>query len=152
LALAANESVLVFSAINIIMGSMWGRRAWGIWWTWDARLTSSLLLVLIYVAYLMLRNAAPLDQRGTIGAILCILGMVDVPLIYLSNRIFRTQHPAPVMGGGDDSGLHPEMLVTLLIATGAMLLLWWCILRLRRQLARLERTLESLSRRAHEMA
>lgn len=152
LALAANESVVVFSAINIVMGSMWGRRAWGIWWTWDARLTSSLLLVLIYAAYLIVRQAAPLEQRGTVGAILCILGMVDVPLIYMSNRIFRTQHPAPVIGGGEGSGLHPDMLVTLLAANSAMLLLWWSIVRLRRRIERLERKLESLTRRAHAIA
>jgi heme exporter protein C len=99
-ALAANESVLVFSVINIVLGSIWGRRAWGIWWTWDARLTSSLLLVLIYLAYVLVRKATPIDQRATIGAVICIFGMADVPLIYMSNRLFRTQHPPPVIGGG----------------------------------------------------
>ena len=152
LALAANESVVVFSAINIVMGSIWSRRVWGIWWTWDARLTSSLLLVLIYTAYLVVRKATPIDQRGTVGAILCILGMTDVPLIYMSNRIFRTQHPAPVLGGGEGSGLHPDMLVTFLVANAALLLLWWCIIRVRRRIVTLERRLESLTRRAHAIA
>ena len=152
LALAANESVVVFSAINIILGSIWARRSWGIWWTWDARLTSSLLLLLIYAAYLIARKGAPPDQRGVIGAAICILGMIDVPLIYMSNRLFRTQHPAPVIGGGENSGLDPDMRITLAVATVSMLLLWWCILRIRRRVERLERKLEFLSRQAHEAA
>jgi heme exporter protein C len=150
LALAANESVVIFSLVNIVLGSIWGRRAWGIWWTWDARLTSSLLLVFIYLAYLMVRKATPIDQRAAIGAVICIFGMTDVPLIYLSNRIFRTQHPPPVIGGAENSGIAPDMLITLLVATMSLLLLWWCIVRVRRRVERLERKLETLSRRAHE--
>lgn len=150
LAQAANESVLVFSAINIMLGSIWGRRAWGIWWTWDARLTSSLLLVLIYFAYVAIRRALPPEHRGPISAVLCIFGMVDVPLIYMSNRIFRTQHPSPVIGGGENSGLDADMLVTLLVAHVAMLLLWWVIIRIRWRIAQLEQTLESLGRRVQE--
>ena len=150
LALAANESVIVFSAINIIMGSIWARRAWGIWWTWDARLTSSLLLVLIYIGYLRVRNATPLERRGAISAVFCFFGMVDVPLIYMSNRLFRTQHPAPVIGGGENSGLDPDMLLTFVVMNAAMLLLWWSIVRVRCRLARLERKLEWLPRRVHD--
>ena len=152
LALAANESVLVFSAVNIILGSIWAKRVWGIWWTWDARLTSSLVLVLIYVAYLVARKATPIEQRGTIGAFICIFGMADVPLIYMSNRLFRTQHPSPVIAGGADSGLDPDMLVTLIAATVSMLPVWWCIVRVRRRVERLNRKLEFLSRRVHESA
>jgi heme exporter protein C len=150
LAVSTNESVVIFSAINIILGSIWGRRVWGFWWTWDARLTSSLLLVLIYVGYLMVRKASPIERRGTIGAVLCLFGMADVPLIYMSNRLFRTQHPAPVIGGGENTGLDPDMLFTFIAANVAMLLLWWCVVRVRRRVARLERKLEWLSRRAHE--
>jgi heme exporter protein C len=150
LAVAANESVLVFSAINIIMGSMWGRRSWGIWWTWDARLTSSLLLVLIYVAYITVRKAAPVERRGVIGSVICLFGMADVPMIYMSNRLFRTQHPAPVIGADDESGLDPDMLFTLLFAHVAMLLFWWCVVRVRRRVAQLERKLEFLPHKAHE--
>src|SRR5450432_599515 len=68
LALAANESIVVFEAINIMMGSIWGRRVWGIWWTWDARLTSSFLLILIYMAYVIVRRAVAAEQRPTICA------------------------------------------------------------------------------------
>ena len=150
LALAANESVVIFQTINIVMGSIWARRVWGIWWTWDARLTSSLLLVLLYAGYLAVRKATPTEHRATIGAAICILGMVDVPFIYMANRLFRTQHPAPVIGGGENSGLDLDMLTTFLVANVSMFLLWWCIVRTRRQLAQFERKLESLIRMVHE--
>jgi len=150
LALAANESVIVFESINIIMGSIWARRSWGMWWTWDARLTSSLLLVLIYFSYIAVRKAAPMEQRATLGAAICIFGMADVPLIYMSNRWFRTQHPSPVIGGGENSGIAPDMLFTFIVAHVAMLLLWWCVMRVRRRVERLERRLDYLSRLAHE--
>jgi len=151
LSLAANESVVVFQAVNILMGIMWARPVWGIWWTWDARLTSSFLQVCIYTAYLVLRKATPVDGRATICAVVSILGMADVPLIYMSNRLFRTQHPSPVIGGGEGSGLAPEIGITLGVGMVAMFLLWWCVLRVRRRVARLERAVEDLTRRTHEL-
>jgi heme exporter protein C len=151
LSLAANESVVVFQAVNIVMGIMWAKPVWGIWWTWDARLTSSFLQVCIYAAYLVLRKAAPVDGRAAICAVISILGMADVPLIYMSNRLFRTQHPSPVMGGGQGSGLAPEMYLTWAAGTLAMYLLWWCVLRVRRRIARLDRAVEDLTRRSHEL-
>jgi heme exporter protein C len=150
LALAANESIVVFEAMNIMMGSIWGKRAWGIWWTWDARLTSSFLLILIYLAYVIVRKSVSAEQRPTICAVICIFGMADVPLVYMSNRLFRTQHPAPVLGGGPDSGIAPDMLWTWLAAFIALILLWWCIIRLRRRIAESERKIEALSRSVHE--
>jgi heme exporter protein C len=146
LAVAANESVIVFEAINILLGSIWGKRVWGIWWTWDAKLTSALLLLLIYVAYVILRRAAPVEQRATIGAVICIFGMADVPLVYIANRLFRTQHPSPVLAGGENSGIETDMLVTLIVATVAMLMLWWCVMRVRRGIERLARKHEVLRR------
>jgi heme exporter protein C len=152
LSLAANESVVVFSLVNITMGTMWAKPVWGIWWTWDARLTTSFLLLCIYAAYLMLRRAAPVESRATVCAVVSILGMADVPLVYLSNRLFRTQHPSPVIAGGENSGLAPQMTVTLMAGMAAMFLLWWCILRLRRRVAALDRAVEDLTRRTHELA
>ncbi len=152
LSLAANESILVFETINIVMGSLWAKRVWGIWWTWDARLTSSFLLLLIYVAYVLVRRSMEGEQRATLCAVICIFGMADIPMIYMSNRLFRTQHPAPVLGGDENSGLAPDMLLTLLAANVAMLMLWWCVIRVRRRVARLERAAEGLTRRTFEAA
>jgi len=151
LSLAANESVVVFQAVNILMGIMWARPVWGIWWTWDARLTTSFLQLCIYAAYLILRRAAPVEGRASICAVISILGMADVPLIYMSNRLFRTQHPSPVLGGGEGSGVAPEIGITLGAGMVAMFLLWWCVLRVRRRVARLDRAVEDLTRRTHEL-
>lgn len=152
LALAANESIVAFETMNIVMGSIWGRRAWGIWWAWDARLTSALLLLLIYVAYVVVRRSVSAEQRPTICAVICLFGMMDVPLVYMSNRLFRTQHPAPVIGGGPNSGLAPDMLWTFLAGNVAIFFVWWCVVRVRRRVARNERVVEMLSRSAHELA
>jgi heme exporter protein C len=149
--LSANETVVVFGAVNIVMGSLWAKPIWGIWWTWDARLTSSFLLLFLYAAYLVIRPAAPVEHRASVCAVVCILGMADVPLVYLSNRLFRTQHPSPVLGGGQNSGLAPEMYIVLFSGMVVMLLLWWCIMRVRVRVARLDRAAEDLTRRANEL-
>ena len=127
LALAGAEVGVVYCTVVLITGPIWGRRAWGIWWTWDARLTTTLVLWLIYVSYLLLRRFAAGPQVQTLAAVLGIFGALDVPIVYMSNRWWRTQHPAPVFGGGPDSGLKdPRMLA----AFGWNILAWfaWGIL------------------------
>jgi len=151
LSLAANETVLVFGLVNVGLGMLWAKPIWGIWWTWDPRLTSSFLLLFLYGAYLVIRPAAPVESRAVICAVVCILGMADVPLVYMSNRLFRTQHPSPVLGGGPDSGLAPPIKATLFFGMFTMMLLWWCVLLVRRRVARLERAAEDLTRRSHEL-
>jgi heme exporter protein C len=110
-ALAGAEVGVVYCTVVLITGPLWGRRAWGIWWTWDARLTTTLVLWLIYVSYLLLRRFAAGPQVQTLAAVLGIFGALDVPIVYMSNRWWRTQHPAPVFGGSADSGIKdPAML------------------------------------------
>ena len=110
-AVAGAEVGVVFCTVGLITGPLWGRRAWGIWWTWDARLTTTLVLWLIYVSYLLLRRFAAGPQMQTLAAVLGIFGALDVPIVYMSNRWWRTQHPAPVFGGDSDSGIKdPQML------------------------------------------
>ena len=137
LALAGAEVGVVYCTIVLLTGPLWGRRAWGIWWTWDARLTTTLVLWLIYVSYLLLRRFAAGPQVQTLAAVLGIFGALDVPIVYMSNRWWRTQHPAPVFGGGPDSGIKdPQMLA----AFGWNVLAWlaWglLILALRYQVER----------------
>ena len=110
LAAASAEVGVVFCTIVLITGPIWARPVWGIWWTWDARLTTTLVLWLIYVSYLILRRFAAGGQTQVLAAVLAIFGFVDVPIVYMSIRWFRTQHPSPVMGGGENSGLDPAML------------------------------------------
>jgi heme exporter protein C len=110
-ALSAAEVGLIYCTVVLITGPIWGRRAWGIWWTWDWRLTTTLVLWLIYVSYLLLRRFAAGPQVQTLAAVLGIFGALDVPIVYMSNRWFRTQHPGPVFAGDADSGLKdPAML------------------------------------------
>ena len=110
LAVASAEMGVVFCLIGLVTGSLWGRAVWGIWWTWDARLTSTLVLWLIYVAYLLLRRFAAGPQMRTLAAVMAIFGYLDVPLVYMSTRWWRTQHPAPVFGGAPGSGIDPSMM------------------------------------------
>jgi len=113
-ALAGAEVGVVFCTVVLITGPIWARRAWGIWWTWDARLTTTLVLWLIYVSYLLLRRFVAGPQMQTLAAVLGIFGGVDVPIVYMSNRWWRTQHPAPVFGGDSASGMDPAMAKVLL--------------------------------------
>jgi heme exporter protein C len=128
LALAGAEVGVVFCSVVLVTGPIWGRRAWGIWWTWDARLTTTLILWLIYVSYLLLRRFAAGPQVQTLAAVLGIFGAIDVPIVYMANRWWRTQHPAPVFFGGPDSGISPKMLAAFLwniaawIAWGVLIL------------------------------
>lgn len=129
LALAAAEVGVVFTTIVLVTGPLWAKPVWGIWWTWDARLTTTLVLWLIYVSYLILRRFTTAGQTPTLAAVLGIFGFLDVPIVYMSIRWWRTQHPQPVIGGGEGSGIHPEMLYALLVnfaafAAFAAVLIW----------------------------
>ncbi|HYM13075.1 MAG TPA: cytochrome c biogenesis protein CcsA [Bryobacterales bacterium] len=149
-AVASNEIGVVFVSVNLITGSIWARPIWGIWWTWDARLTSAFVLWLMYVAYLILRPAV--DEpglRGVISAVFSIFAFVDVPIVYMSIRWWRTQHPQPVLFGGEGSGLDPNMRFTLYFCFLAMLALYACLLQVRRRLEGLRREAEGLRRTVH---
>ena len=106
-AVASAEVTVLFASIGLATGMLWGRPVWGIWWTWDARLTTFLLLWLLYVAYLMTRRLSTTGQTGTLGAVLAVFAAVDVPIVYMSIRWWRTQHPSPVLTG--DGQLDPIM-------------------------------------------
>ncbi len=103
----------MFCTVGLTTGPLWGRRAWGIWWTWDARLTTTLVLWLIYVSYLLLRRFSAGPQMQTLAAVLGIFGALDVPIVYMANRWWRTQHPAPVFGGDSNSGMDSSMVGAL---------------------------------------
>jgi len=110
LAVTSAEVAVIYSSVCLITGSIWARAVWGIWWTWDPRLTSMLLLWLLYVAYLITRRLSATGQTPTLAAVLSIFAAVDVPIVYMSIRWWRTQHPAPVFGGGPDSGIDRSMM------------------------------------------
>jgi len=109
IAVSTAEVGLVFCSLGLITGSIWGRAVWGIWWTWDARLSATLVLWLMYLSYLILRKSSAEGQARTLSAVLAIFAYCDTPVVYMSTRWWRTQHPAPVFFGGPDAGLDPRM-------------------------------------------
>jgi heme exporter protein C len=110
-AVASAEVTLVYATICLATGMLWGRVEWGIWWTWDARLTSMLVLWLLYVSYLILRQLSSVGQTQTLAAVLSIFAGIDVPIVYMSIRWWRTQHPSPVFLSGDpDAGVDKSMM------------------------------------------
>ena len=114
LALVSAEVGVVFCTIVLVTGPIWARPVWGIWWApGDIRLTSTLVLWLIYMSYLVLRRFSTSAQTQMLAAALAVFGALDVPLVYFSIWFFRTQHPQPVIGGG--GSMAPAMLHTLLI-------------------------------------
>ena len=113
IALVSAEVGVVFCTVVLVTGPIWARPVWGIWWTWDLRLTLTLVLWLIYVSYLVLRRFSDSAQTPKLAAVLAIFGALDVPLVYFSIWFFRTQHPQPVIGGG--GSIDPRMLHVLLL-------------------------------------
>ena len=109
-AVASAEVTIVYISICLVTGMLWAKPAWGIWWTWDERLTSLLLLWLLYVAYLMVRRLSVTGQTSTIAAVISVFAAIDVPIVYMSIRWWRTQHPAPVFFGAPGSGMDKSML------------------------------------------
>jgi heme exporter protein C len=146
-AASAAEVGVVFCTMGLLTGMLWAKPVWGIWWTWDPRLTSFFVLWLIYLGYLMLRRLVESpEQRARLSAVFGILGAVDVPIVYMSNRWWRTQHPAPVMGGGEGSGLDPQMRIAFLTTLFAFTLFYFYLWRIRCDLERTQETVETLQR------
>ena len=112
---------VVFTTVTLVMGMMWAKPIWGAFWTWDARLTSTLVLWIIYAGYLLVRRlAAPGRQAARFAAVVGIFGFVDVPVVYFSVSWWRTVHPGPVI---TTDALPPEMLATFLFTMACTLVL-----------------------------
>jgi heme exporter protein C len=129
LGVSSAEVGLAFTTVVLITGPIWAKPVWGIWWTWDARLTSTFVLWLLYVGYLLLRTLIDdAGRRGVVTAAFGIFAFIDVPIVYMSIRWWRTQHPQPVIMGGEGAGLDPTMRGVLLftwavtLALGALLI------------------------------
>lgn len=148
-ALAAAEVGVLFTTLVLVTGPIWAKPVWGIWWTWDARLTLTFVLWLIYLGYLMLRHyvESP-ERRATLSAIVGIVGFIDVPLVYFAIRWWRTQHPQPVLMGGEGSGLDPKMRATLMVCSAAFLLLFTVMFRRRVAVERMRALVDDLREQA----
>lgn len=142
IAVSAGELSVLFGAIVLITGSIWGRAAWGLWWTWDARLTSSLLLWMSMLAYVLVRKyGGPGSER--IGAGLAVFAAVNIPLVYFSVRIWRTLHPKTSVVPTLSGEMRQALWLSVLLFAGLFVLL----LRARIATARAERRVHEVYER-----
>ncbi len=138
LAAASAEVGVLFTFLTLVVGSIWAKPVWGVWWTWDPRLTTTAVMFLVYVGYLAVRRLTDNpSKRARWSAVVGIVGFVNVPLVHLSVRLWRGEHqpPARLLGVPD---LVPSMAAALLVAIGAFTLLYLYLIALRLRVGRLE--------------
>ncbi len=124
---ASVEVGVIFTTVVVTTGPIWAKYAWNVWWTWDSRLTTTAILWVIYVAYLMLRGSlADRERAARLAAVFGIIGFIDVPIVFMAIRWWRTIHPDVLMGGG--SGLARDMVITLLFCLLTFSLLYFTLL------------------------
>lgn len=145
LALSAAEIGVMFLAIVLVTGPIWAKPVWFVWWTWSPRLTSSLILWLLYVAYLLVRNYVPdPERRAMTSAVFGIVAFVDAPIVWFSIRWWRDIHPSPMLETG---GLAPSMRPALWTCVAAFMLLMIYLIRRRYYLETARLDIEWLERR-----
>ncbi len=142
LARSSAELGVLFISMTLLSGAIWGKAVWGAWWTWDARLTTTLILWFIYIGYLMVRAWAPGARGARAAAIIGIVGVLDIPIIHWSAILLRTLHPQPTVFRPQGPALPPSMLIPLVINLVAFMLVFAGLLLLR---VRQERTLDALA-------
>ena len=126
LAHSSAEAGIIFTTLALLTGAIWAKPVWGVWWAWEPRLTSTLVLWLLYLAYFMVRSFATEESRGaTFAAVVGIVGFIDLPIIVLTTTLWRGMHPEPIIFQG---GLAPSMLVTLLVSITAFTALYSLLL------------------------
>jgi len=145
---AAAEIGMIFCTLVLITGSIWAKPIWGTWWTWDSRLTTTFILWLLYGGYLMLRAMADdTPEVARFGAVIGIVAALDVPVVIISVRLWRTIHPAVLVTRAGQHGLEdPRMVVTLLVSLGAFTALFGWLLMLRFQQLRTRSRLFTIRR------
>lgn len=146
-ALTAAELGVLFITLTLIAGSLWARPVWNVWWTWDPRLVTTLILWFIYVAYLLIQAGAGDNPRQKrFAAVFGIVGFLDIPLVHYSAILWRSIHPNVIRRG--DSGMPPEMLMTMIVSVVAFtflgLYLWGRRLEVESLRQRIERLKEQL--------
>lgn len=120
---AASEVGMVFLTMAIILGSLWGRPIWGTWWTWDPKLTASLILWFMYVGYMMVHSyMGRTPESARAAAVVALIGVVDVPIIYEATNWWRTLHPVAEIGVA--GALPPSVTLTLMVALTTFTLLY----------------------------
>lgn len=137
------EIGMLFCTLTLITGSIWGRHSWGVWWTWDPRLTTALILWFIYAGCLALRSMPmPEHRRAALCSVVAIAGFFDVPLVFFSARLWRSIHPSVFAAKG--GGLETEMAVTAACCVISFFFIWLGLLYLRYRQMRLSRRLDEM--------
>ena len=140
---AAVEIGMLCCTLTLITGSIWGRHSWGVWWTWDPRLTTALILWFIYAGCMALRSMPmPESRRAALCSVVSIAGFIDVPLVFLSARLWRSIHPSVFASEG--GGLTSEMAVTVVACVLCFALVWLALLLLRWRQMRLSARLDAM--------
>jgi len=148
-AVSAAEGGMVFATIMLITGPLWGKIAWGTYWTWEPRLTLTLLLWFIFLGYFLVRSSTENPERGKRhAAVVAIIGALDIPFIHLSVIWFRSLHPEPVVIKAEGPTLPGDMLTTLLMSFGAFTVLFLGLFLLRYSFENLRSKLDTRSRHA----
>lgn len=139
LAQASAETGVIFTGLAIMAGSVWGKPTWGTWWTWDARLTTTAILFVIYLGYVLLRSMVEDRERGArYAAVLGIIGFLDVPIVHQSVVWWRTLHQPPTLGRPEGPTMEAAMLAALIVNLVAFTLLYAYFVAKRVSLRRLE--------------
>ncbi len=139
LAAASAEVGIIFTGLTLVSGSIWGKPTWGTWWTWDARITTTSLLFLIYAGYLLVRQMAEDRERGArFSAVVGIVGAIDIPIIHFSVEWFRTLHQPATLLRPQAPTMDVSMVLTLLVNVGAFMLFYVYLTRMRLRLIQLE--------------
>jgi heme exporter protein C len=147
------ETGVLVGGLALVTGSIWARPIWNVWWTWDAKLTTTLILWFIFVGYLMLRAYAPPGRQGArLAAVLGIIGAIDAPIIYYAADLWRTAHPPRIVGPAAEGSLEPDMALTLLVSLIAMVSVYAYMLVERYRVRRSEAELVELGREVQALA
>tara|TARA_B100000686_G_scaffold76882_1_gene82918 strand:- start:33084 stop:33809 length:726 start_codon:yes stop_codon:yes gene_type:complete len=146
LAYSTAEYGMIFATLIIVTGAIWAKPVWGVWWTWDSKLTTTLILWFIYASYLILRAYGPKGiQQARYAAIIALIGAIDAPIIYLATEWWRTAHPSYVIGPLNESGgLDTQMRTAFLVSIIAFTVLYAFLLSNRYKIRRSESELDVL--------
>jgi len=143
LAFSFAQTGIIFASLIIVTGALWAKPVWGVWWTWDPKLTTTVILWFIFSAYLLVRNLIEDKKRAAlIGSIIALLGSIDAPLIYFASILWRTAHPELNIGplaDEENSGLPSSMLLTFFISLLAHTFLFIILVKMRLGVKKLER-------------
>jgi heme exporter protein C len=146
---ASAEVGVVFTTLVLITGAIWGYPIWGTWWSWDPKLTSTLIMWFMYVAYLMVRSYAEPPRGPRYAAIVGIVAFVDVPIVYLSSYWWRTLHPPPAIGPLAEQQPSSSIVWMLMLSVVAFTVLFAFLVRVRAEIDEAESTLASSRDMAH---